>query len=195
MPKSYPDPILSANLYAAGQVDELLAGPMVELLRRLGEIEGFAHLWFMRYPRRGEHLKIRIHGEPTIAPQAEDSLRSVTLPFLDKRPALEDDKRGRPTAAPPIDLEDRAEDFYPDRQLLITRYQRSHVVLGGQPFLSDDLYVTTITRCLGTGCERLLQEIAQQGSDGWFPHKTRQSLLLRALTEGVAALHGDRGTI
>lgn len=67
-----------------------------------------------------------------------------------------------------------------------TPYQRSHMSLGGGPFLKDDHYVALLTRCLGNACELVLS--LQPGEEGLLPHRVRQISLLQGLIVGLSAL-------
>jgi hypothetical protein len=103
-------------------------------------------------------------------------------------PDASEERRGW-LGAPPIDEEDYAEAEYPDRTLLWTRYVRSHVSIGGKPFLDDDRYAALFTTCLASACELVLA--LEPAADGTIPHRVRQSTLLKALISGLAALGFD----
>src|SRR4029077_13889467 len=62
--QSFPDPALTANLYCAGGLDETFFRVVAPFWRelRLQDPERLCSLWVVRCGRRGEHLKIRVHG-------------------------------------------------------------------------------------------------------------------------------------
>jgi hypothetical protein len=70
--------------------------------------------------------------------------------------------------------------------LVWTVYERSHLSLGGGPFLGDDHYVSLLTRCLGNACALVLS--LRPGEDGALPHRLRQIAHLQGLIVGLAAL-------
>lgn len=180
----FPDPVLTANLYAAGRLDEVIrevVGPFWrELRRRTGGSEGY--LWFLRYNRGGEHLKIRLHGEEAHISLARDLLARFAERYfagLDDTP----ERAGRAAAAPAVDLEDEVEGGHPDRSLVWTRYRRSRVSLAGSPWIEDDAYAALATRCLGRGADLALAAL-----EGEEDPSERQLGLLQALIEALAAL-------
>jgi hypothetical protein len=149
--------------------------------------ERLCYLWIMRYGRAGEHVKVRLHGPLEIEPAARSLLTRYVEAFLAGlgEPAGAIEKRGW-VGAPPIDDVDDTDTDHPDRSLQWTRYGRSHVSLGGKPFLLDDAYRALMTRCLAQGCEMVLA--LEPDATGAFPHRVRQSTLLKALIGGLAAL-------
>lgn len=184
----FPDPFLAASVYCSGHLDEVLTRvvqPTLGSLRgRMGET---AYLWTMRYGRGGEHLKVRLHGpgagereglRAEIDDRAHEFLRSLGEPDPDEARRVN-------RHAPPIDVEDEAEEACPDRHLEWTRYRRSHVSLAGPPFLDDDRYVALFTRCLGVGCEIVLSLLADRSET---THPQRQSALFKTLVAGLAQL-------
>lgn len=184
----FPDPVVTANVYCSGRLDEVIVEAMVPFRDRLRETdaERAADLWLARYAKGGEHLKVRVHGPQELAEPAAALLRDSVEPALARigqRPEGEE-RLSRP-AAPPIDAEDRAAEDHPDRSLLFTRYGRSHVTLGGEPLLSDDEYRARMTGCLARGSDLVLDAFAEQGVPG---HGQRQRLLLKALIAGIGAL-------
>lgn len=178
----FPDPVLTANLYCAGRLDEIFR----EILAPLRNEAGAAgYFWTMRYNRGGEHLKIRLHGPEAWGSVARGLLEERAERFF----ASPGDRNGEParataaSQAPPIDLEDEAPEGPPDRSLLWTHYRRSHISFAGKPLLLDDTYVALASRCLGRACELVLDALGE----GLSP-KRRQTPLLQALIGGIAAL-------
>jgi hypothetical protein len=186
---AFPDPALTASIYCSGRLDAVIFQAVVPFWRELRprDPERRCHLWLMRYDKGGEHLKIRVHGPETWGAWARERLEEKVSAFLATlepaaEPATPRDGREK---APPIDAEDAAE-AHPDPSLLWTTYRRSHVSLGGKPFLGDDRYAHLLTRCLASGCERVLA--LEPGAGGLLPHSLRQSALIRALLSGLSAL-------
>jgi hypothetical protein len=183
-----PDPILTANLYCDARLDELIGEVIAPFWRELKALtgEGSWHLWILRYARRGEHLKIRLHGPDEQRAMARDLLESRAGRYF---AALGAPEEGTPRKismkSPPIDADDQVEGAHPDRALLWTGYRRSHVSLGGEPFLLDDCYVSLFVRCLADGCERVLAALSPEGSAA-APPGARPGILLKLLTGGLA---------
>ena len=163
---------------------------MLPLSRDLSEIDaaGTGYVWVVRYGRCGEHLKVRVHAPEQCRPRLQESLAihagalfaALGEPVTTGRPEPEPE-----VAVPPIDIEDAATVNFPDRSLLWTQYRRSHISLGGKPFLDDDHYVTLITICLGQACERVLGAFASRGE---ISHSHRQTVLLDSVINGLAAV-------
>jgi hypothetical protein len=178
----FPDPVLTANFYCAGRLDEILREIVAPLRNETGAA---GYFWTMRYNRGGEHLKLRLHGPAAWGLVARDLLAERAERFF----ASLGDLNGEPahvaatSQAPPIDLEDEAPDGHPDRSLVWTRYRRSHISFAGKPLLLDDTYVALASRCLGRACELVLDSLGE----GLSP-KRRQTPLLQALIGGIAAL-------
>lgn len=187
-----PDPVLTANIYLAGHLDEAIFRIVVPFWRSFKELDpaGLCSLWLMRYGKGGEHLKVRLHGPAELVPEMKRLLEGAAQAYLGTlaEPAGPVQKRGW-LGAPPIDAEDAVQSDYPDRTLLWTRYGRSHVSLGGRPFLSDDRYAALFTNCLARGSEIVMA--LKPAEDGTLSHHARQSTLLRALISGLAALGFD----
>jgi hypothetical protein len=183
------DPIVTANIYCKGRIDELL----------LDGVRGFRDdihrsyqtdsvlLWSMRYRRGGEHLKVRVHAPDSLA----DTLRSMLTRHLEKFIASSDSvdgASGNLTGALdlPIDLNDACDSDYTDRQLLWTQYVRSHVSFGGNPFLDNDDYVRRFVTCLSSGTDLILTGL-RLNAKKQISNISRQMLLWRLLLEMFAA--------
>lgn len=160
---------------------------MVPFREALGALDADAYLWLMRYAKGGEHLKVRVHIAAEKAADAEQALRSIVEPLLDTLAPLGDDevRRSRPEAIP-IDEDDRTDEDYPDRSLRITRYGVSHVCLGGSPFLELPAYRAHMTRCLGVGCDLVLEALADRGEP--LPDGLRRRVLLETVVLGLRGL-------
>lgn len=187
----FPDPLVTANLYGAGRVDEILERCIALLREEMMRLDsgGSTYLWTMRYARGGEHLKVRLHGPPALEPDLRDALVRTAERFLASlgepaAPAVFAAPEGQ--EVPPIDPEDEAAQGHPDRSLLLTTYRRSQISLGGGPFLRDDRYVAIVTRALGEGCEMALSTL-QAGANGQVSFRARQTALLKAIIGALAA--------
>jgi hypothetical protein len=185
----FPDPFLTANIYYSNYLDEVLHHAVAPFRRALAkrDAESRYWLWVMRYSRGGEHLKVRLHGPENLRINLRDFLTEAVERCFASAGETEpgEQQLGRQNA-PPIDAEDNVVANYPDRTLLWTEYRRSPVSLGGKPFLLDDEYVALLARCLAEGCEITLSALTPDSS-GRFPHRVRQTTLLKALIAGLAA--------
>jgi hypothetical protein len=184
------DPTESANLYCAGRLCETLKQVVAPAWRESrARSEAYdIYLWVMRYARCGEHLKVRMHGPKPQAALWRAILEKCWTAYVDGLPPASNGAvRLSSLKVAPIDLEDHAGVEYPDRFLLRTKYQRSHVSLGYQPYLQDDVYTELLTRCLGSSTEVVLG-LLKSGPDGRSPHKSQQTILLKSLIAGLSAL-------
>jgi hypothetical protein len=189
-PLPLPDPLLTANVYCAGRLDEVLHRAVAPFWRgfRAEHPDSPAYLWCVRYPRGGEHLKLRLHAAEALRSSLRSSLEaavSEALATLGTAPIAP--APPRPDGALPIDVEDESAEARPDASFLWTRYRRSAVSLGGGPLLDDDRYVGLLTRCLGAGCEKALDAL-QPDAQGNVPFRARQIALLKAVISGMASL-------
>lgn len=210
-----PDPILSASLYCAGQLDNLIHDVLRPFWSEAWQAlpRDSALLWMMRYGRCGEHLKIRVHIEqppdgrrPSIRrPDAtaaieglRASLRQSLRQSLEEKSeeffaSLDDDPMPRPTSQrgmPPVDADDEALENYPDRSVRYTTYRRSIVALGSPPFLDDETYVALFTLCQARACDLLLDEW-QLDAQHRVPFRVRFNILAKLLIAGLATLDLD----
>ncbi|HEY6320117.1 MAG TPA: lantibiotic dehydratase C-terminal domain-containing protein [Thermoanaerobaculia bacterium] len=185
-----PDPVLSANIYCSGRLCEVIcqvAAPFWERCRAAGTTAD-GDLWLMRYARRGEHLKLRLHGPRRHAAAWRQLLEAAQAEyFLRLGPAVEDAPRRSAPTAPPIDVEDRAAHDQPDRSFLWTTYARSALSLGWRPLLDDDRHAAALTRCLSRGTEILLARL-RSDAGGASPFGQRRAILLDAVIVGLAHL-------
>jgi len=189
VPDDFADPVVTGSIYCSGHLSEVLLRAMVPLRRGLRTLDHgqLSYLWCMQYSKGGQHLKVRIHGPREIELASRQLLQQVAedcLTAIGPRPPHQD-RLVRPEAVP-IDEEDRSSEAPPDRSFTFTRYGRSHVSLGGEPFLSQDRYRALMTLCLARGCDQVLDALESQGEV--FSHVQSQRLLLKALLSGMAAL-------
>ncbi|HYU35955.1 MAG TPA: hypothetical protein VEW48_27670 [Thermoanaerobaculia bacterium] len=182
----YSDPVLTANLYCTGHLDEILVqviAPWWGEIRQLDPDSG-AFLWTMRSDKGGEHVKVRLHGPESLANPARTVLQQAADAFFGRvEPASGRPATGWKGAA--INDDDEADLDHPDCSLRWTHYRRSRASLGPRPFLDDNGYVGRITRCMAAGCERVL--LLEPDAAGHIPNWVRQSSLLDGLIAGLAA--------
>jgi hypothetical protein len=186
----FPDPLVTANVYGNRQLDEVIHGALAPLLRTMArhDPEGLWRLWFVRYPRRGEHLKVRLHGPEAAAPELRELLAEAVEACFEALPPVTDgEPRKEAREVPSIDQEDDDSGLHADRSLLWTHYRRSHISLGGKPLLDDDRYAALITACLARACQIVLASL-RPNNDGQFSHNSRQTPLLLLVIGGLGAL-------
>jgi hypothetical protein len=183
-----PDPVLTANVYCNGRLDRVVHEALAPALERLRQEEAGTPwlLWWVRYSKTGDHVKVRLHGPAERCEAARRILaEAAAAAFAVLPPAALDEPRITRSKVPSIDAEDDAVEDYPDRTLLWTHYARSHVSFGPKQLLDDDGYVARITTCLGRGAEVVL-ESTSLGADGAIPAPARQRTLLKVLVAGLA---------
>ena len=187
-PLRNPDPLLAANIYCSGRLDDLFGRVLIPFRRTLRQssLAAGVGLWTIRYSRRGEHLKVRLHGDvrdrEALARLLAECAKSYFESLSGVAAASPRVSRGD---VPPIDAEDEIAGEAPDRSLLWTSYRRRPVSLGGSPWIEDDGFVAHATQCLACGCE-LLMAAVEGGTE--LTRAARQKLLLKALISGLGAL-------
>ncbi|HTG33390.1 MAG TPA: lantibiotic dehydratase C-terminal domain-containing protein [Thermoanaerobaculia bacterium] len=195
-PTAFPDPVLTASIYCERRQDHFLSKAIAPFWREVRSLEAErdSYLWFVRYGRCGEHVKVRLHAPEERRESLAALLAKAVEAYFAEHAPLRAAPRKDWSSLPPIDEQDQAEQDYPDRSLLWTRYQRSHVSLGGKPFLEDDRYVALMTRCIGEGCEIVLSSLVLDAT-GQTPHTVRQSTLLKLLPSALQSLCPDMGEL
>lgn len=185
---SFPDPGLCAHVYYRGDLDAVVREAVLPSWRAFEQDhhEHSSYLWFLRYGRGGEHLKVRWHGPEAEVRSLRDSFPAAVEELLAKpvEPVEDTAPNGK---APPIDLEDEGAHEHCDRSWRWTTYRRSHVSLGYKPFLDDDRHVALMTRALGLGAEHALLLLAG-GNGVRIAQSPRQSSLVRQVIHGLAEL-------
>lgn len=182
-----PDPTLSASVYCNRRLDRVVSGlviPFRERLRELDPEERWA-LWMVRYSGRGDHLKLRLHGPEEERETVRTLIAEEAGRFFAALEPAGDEPRVSRTGIPAIDEDDEGEGDHPDRALLWTRYRRSHVSLGPEPFLADDGYARAMAAALGAGAAMVLAAFAAHPG-GEPPAAARQRTLLKAVVAGLA---------
>lgn len=184
------DPMLTANLYCSGRIDEVIREVAAPFWNDLAQAdpERSCRLWLLRHRRCGEHLKFRLHGPEPLETLMRRQLEDKAQAYLDSHAPSKDSPR--PTSsftAPPIDLEDETDVEHPDGTFLWTHYRRSHVTFGGSPFLEDDTFAGLFAHALSRSCEKVLavwgSMAAREISFG-----QRQTALWNQVIPGLAAL-------
>lgn len=190
----WADPMASANVYCEGCLDPLIHGALVPFWQRFRQEQGAeaCRLWFMRYGRCGEHLKIRIHGPEALRHLAEQQLSRAVSEFFADLPASSREATRRSGSEPPIDVEDEATEPYPDRTLVWTRYRRSPITLGGEIHYRKDRYTELFTTCLAAACEEVLEHLEPRGANGEVIPQQRQNAFVRMIAEGLGAISLSR---
>ncbi|MCU1255631.1 MAG: hypothetical protein JWM83_1930 [Candidatus Angelobacter sp.] len=181
------DPIMSANIYASSQLDQVISEVVLPFWRRVQTMvqDQRILLWLARYSRRGEHLKIRIHGEPRHTDLFRLFLEAPAREyFSSKEPAPPGVGKPPNSSAPPIDMEDEAATPATDHTLVWTNYRRTAVSLPGLPWLEDDEFVVRACRCLSAACSRLLDAVESGPLQSTVE---RQRLLVPILISGAAS--------
>lgn len=183
--------ILRASLFAAGRLDDAVVEVLVPLWRELSEQgeDGSAKLQWLRYLRRGEHLKLRLQVEPALAATARARLTERVEGWLaalgPSRP--EPTQRGR--LDPPLDDADlRPEPV--DRALLWTRPLADQPHLGGGLLLRDPRYAARFFDALGHGCERILAALSADGEVA-ASYGKRQALLRGLWVDALSCVLSD----
>ncbi len=188
----YPDPSITANIYASGLLDDVLLQVVVPFWRDAQNVSEESYLWVVRYSRGGQHLKVRIHSAPALAGKLKQALaHHAEIYFASLRDLPPASPRIGNSSLPPIDVEDKTETEFPDRTLVWTTYQRSHVTLGMKPWLKDDSFAAIACQCLARGCDLTLGAYAAGAMQSLGD---RQKLLLQALLPALAGLDMDSDT-
>jgi hypothetical protein len=185
-----PKPLLSANVYCDRHLDEVVHRVLAPFWSEVREeVPGSAgYLWFIRYARCGEHVKLRLH--------APEERRAFLVRRLEERTAElfaalpvdpEPQERLVNLALPPIDREDAAEAAYPDRTILWTDYQPSPITLGSEVLVPDQQLLALFTRALAAGTEVVLAGLHPDES-GEFSARLRQNLVIKLALSVLAGL-------
>lgn len=143
-------------------------------------------LWIIRYGRRGEHLKIRVHVPPEHRERTKSRLCEYVQEFFaaQPEPRLSTTPENACDRIPAIDPEDEPSTLAPDHSLVWTTYRRSYVSLPPAPWLLDDCLVGHCYRCLASGCEFTLEVM---GTEHTWSTLKGQKLLIRLLFLGLRA--------
>jgi hypothetical protein len=186
----FPDPLLTASVYCSGRLSEVIQGPIASFWARYGaqRASSGSYIWLMRYAKRGEHLKVRLHApEADLAVLRELFITEVDAYLESLLQSVPQESQRHRAAATPIDAEDRGPSLHMDRAFLWTTYQRSHVSLGYDPYLGNDTYVANVTRCLASGTEVILRDL-RVDETGEASFSLAQTILLKLFVAGLPVL-------
>lgn len=188
-----PDPIVTANIYCRGYVDDAVRQVITPFWQEIGRasLQAPAAIWVVRYSRRGEHLKVRVHGAEEDRDTLKERLRTHARRWLESlrnAPSTSENAGPAGHSAPPIDPEDEAPGEAPDRILVWTTYRRSPITFGGSPWLEDDAFVALAATCLAHGFE---QALTSDGAAAMAPGNDRRKTLVKMLVRAAPALGFD----
>ena len=191
-PSSGSHPLLAGALYCNGALDHAIYHTLAPFLVEARALEERISCWFLRYGKRGEHIKLRIYGPR----DHEDSLRELFESAANRAwariPFREPDEEEKWVGAPAIGPEDEIPNGPEDRCLLWTDYRRSPSIFGAGPLLDSDHYVSLLTRCLTTGCERALSVFEAGGAE--VDGRRRRRSMLRLIVDAMSAVDWPRDT-
>lgn len=181
------DPIVTANVYCSRHIDDLLRDAVAPLRSALhDELDGEGLLWFYRYGKRGEHLKLRLHAPEPRREALQASLEQTISRFLTAIAGAPPVERISKSALPPVDVEDAIDGDHPDRSLLWTRYQRSPVVVGDPIYVRDDHHMALFTRAAAASADFLLSEVLPGSREPTYVQR-RQNSFLKLIIAGMTA--------
>lgn len=185
-----PPATLSANVYCDRHFNDLLRHVVAPLSRELDALgEPGALLWFSRFSRRGQHVKLRLHTpDETNWPSLKSRITVLAESFFATLPAGEADAPPRISTPrlPPIDQEDELDGDYPDRSVLWTRFRPSPRTVGTEKYLNDHRLLNLFYRCMAANTELVLAEELTAGEEPSL--KAKQSQLLRTVIAGLFPL-------
>jgi hypothetical protein len=187
----YPDPAVTASIYCNRQLDRLLHAVIAPFWREVRSRHPDVWIWFFRYGRGGEHLKLRIHGPAAVGDIVRALLERHLEPFFAN--PVSDPPDGvwiSKSALPPLDLEDETEDDYPNKSLLWTHYRRRPEPFGCELYTRDDTHLELFVRTQAAAAEVLLERLAPE-VDGPRFAQVRQNLFIKLLVLGLAATDFD----
>ncbi len=194
-PMTPADPTWTASVYAAARLDNVFLRVLVPFWRdrmQVREEDDFL-IWPVRYSRRGEHLKLRLHCNSEHDAEREADLARRIETFLKDTGATSVENPDAALHQPAIDREDEDISPVPDGSLVRTSYRRSQVTLGFSPWLDNDEYVVRACICLARGGDLLLNELAVQRA--WTGGIRQRVVIQAAATALSRALDGSAATI
>jgi hypothetical protein len=181
------DPVVTANIYCSGYINDLLRVAVAPFRSAMHiETDGQGFLWFFRYGKRGEHLKLRLHAPTPRRAALQAQLEQTISGFLDSLGDAAPVERLSKSALPPLDVEDELDEDYPDRAMLWTRYRRSPVIVGDAIYTQDDHHMARFTRAAAASADFLLSEVMPACQEPTYLQR-RQSSFLKLIIAGVAA--------
>jgi hypothetical protein len=180
------DPIVTANVYCSRHIDDLLRDAVAPFRSAMhDELSDDGFLWFYRYGKRGEHLKLRLHAPESRREALRASLEQTIARFLEVIADAPPVERISKSSLPPVDVEDAVDEDCPDRSMLWTRYQRSPVTVGDPIYVRDDRHMELFTRAAAASADFLLSEVLPASRDPKYLQR-RQSSFLKLIIAGIA---------
>jgi len=184
---SMADPIISANIYCSQYINDLLRVAVAPFRSEMRDAtDGHGFLWFFRYGKRGEHLKLRLHAPDGHREALQARLAPVIARFLDTIDPAAPEHRLSKSALPALDVEDEPDEDHPDRAMLWTHYRRSPVVVGDPIYTLDDHHMARFARAAAACSDFLLDEVLPASRDDAYLQR-RQSAFLKLIIAGMAA--------
>ena len=184
---SMADPVVTANIYCSRYINDLLRAAVAPFRSVMhDETDGHGFLWFFRYGKRGEHLKLRLHAPEPHRAALQARLEHTISQFLETISQVAPGDRLSKSALPPLDVEDEPDEDYPDRAMLWTRYRRSPVVVGDPIYTQDDHHMARFTRAAAASADFLLREVLPASQEATYLQR-RQSSFLKLIIAGMAA--------
>lgn len=184
---SLADPIVTANVYCSRHIDDLLrdaVAPFRSAMR--DELNGEGFLWFYRYGKRGEHLKLRLHAPESRREALRASLEQTLSRFLQAIADAPPVERISKSALPPLDVEDAPSEDSPDRSMIWTHYQRTPVIVGDSIYTRDDRHMALFTRAAAASADFLLGEVLPASREPTYLQR-RQNSFLKLVIAAMAA--------
>ncbi|CAM3113447.1 hypothetical protein G4177_15125 [Corallococcus sp. ZKHCc1 1396] len=186
---SHREPLLTANIYCDGFIDELIHQVMAPFLAEMRLSHGEdVLLWLMRYSLRGEHLKVRMYGPEAAAGAARKALSAAVDRFMATLPApVPGAGRAENRLIAALDEEDIGDTPRPDRTLLWTHYRLQPSHMGCEPLSSTAGFAEGYIRCLAEATRVVLMQPLPEGGR---PARTaaRTALFTRFLLGALAGL-------
>lgn len=187
------DPLVAANVYLGGRLDEVLARVVEPCWTELATLlpgSSSSYLWCLRSPRGGEHLKIRVHGPGALGLAASELISQSAQRLFSESPAQPVEQAGTPQSRrqPILDEADLVNQGHPDRSLIYTTQVRHPALFGVRQLGSNDDYVARFTACLGRGREVAAALRTDSVRDR---ASARRQKMLRLLVLGLATLWPD----
>ena len=188
-----PDPIVTANIYCGRMLDDVLREVVVPFWSQVRALDGgdSCYIWFTRYAKGGEHLKVRVHGPEPLRGDIGNALESQAKAYLDSIANEPPKNRLSKPVLRPVDPEDEVEQDYPDRSMLWTTFRRSPVIMGDDRYTRDETHTALFTRGMGEIGEIMVTRLAPQTANPGYA-QVRQNLYLKMLILGIGVMGFDR---
>jgi hypothetical protein len=183
-----PLPIISANIYCHGLLDELLRQTILPFWRSTKVALPQSCLWVIRYARGGQHLKIRLHVPAEMRMVITTLLGDAVEKFFSELSPSTGVERDAAAHLPPIDPEDQADGLRPDRSLIWTRYYYSPELIGAESLSAAAGFEAVFIRCRAAATEVALDWLEALDT-GEIPMRKRMALAIKLLLAAVCGVH------